>query len=192
MDLKEQQADMSKKEIDFLIEEYKTAWQMILNIDERRGKFIQYYSFVFVGVIGLVVTLLKNVNLFKNSNPLIFSREVSASLLLMATAIAGVTIIYMLWTERKSNVRYRKKVNIIRGILLTKSKNSDIIEYLKHKQLGIKIAEDNDSIRPVGSTLTGIFLLIGIEIAILLVGAIFILSPWLIKIKVALSNLTNC
>ncbi len=166
--------DISRKEIDFLIEEYKTAWQMILNIDERRGKFIQYYSFVFIGVIGLVITLLKDMNLLKNTNPLLLSREIAAIVLLLVTAIAGIAIIYMLWAERKSNVRYRKKVNIIRGILLAKSKNADIIKYLKHKELGIKTAQDNESIKPVGSTLTRIFLFIGIEIAILLGGVLFL------------------
>lgn len=186
---------MIEKGRDLLIEEYKTAWQMILNIDERRGKFIHYFSFVFIGVIGVVVNLLKDINLFDEVSTLCSSQVVMVNVLFFVATIVGLTVIYMLIAERAANIRYRKKVNLMRELL---TENTDLSgnKYLEHKwseDLGIITL----SIRPrgVGKTLCGAFWLIVIEMFCLLAGLLFsgyYISSVVMIIEILVVSVVSC
>jgi len=167
---------MIEKGRQFLIEEYKSAWQMILNIDERRGKFIHYYSFVFIGVIGVVVNFFKGIDFFGEVNTLYRSRALTASILLFGTVIAGMIVVYMLITERAANIRYRKKVNLIRGLLLEKTDvpKDKYLEAKYSKALGIISLESEGQPKSVGRTLKGVLWFVGAEIIILISGAVIL------------------
>ena len=171
---------MNGKEPHFLLEEYKTAWQMILNIDERRGKFVRYYSFIFLGVFSLSVNLLKNVG---SSNPLLFPQAIMITGLLTSAIVVGAVVMRLLYAERNANIRYRKKVNLIREILLKNSKNTDVTDYLTYKELGIKTFTKDEQPKGLGGTLRAMFFWIAVEIAGLLSGIVYV---WIIY------HITNC
>lgn len=181
---------MIEKGRDLLIEEYKTAWQMILNIDERRGKFIHYFSFVFIGVIGVVVNLLKDINLFDEVSTLCPSQVVMVNVLLFVATIVGLTVIYMLIAERAANIRYRKKVNLMRE-LLYKATDIPKDEYLDRNRkdsvdLGIKTFHNDKQPKGIGKTLRGGFGFVIIVIACFAAGLYlswYYLPPIFIKIE---------
>ncbi len=154
---------MEDREREFLLKEFDQAWSMILAIDERRFKFIEYYSAIFAGVVAVAASFVAN------------SEKVSAvsaavvTILFAMVVIIGFSFLHMLSAERRANIRYRKKVNLIRGLMLGEAVDPKIREYLSHKELGIKTLEDGQPVG-IGSTLRGVLGFLYLEIAVLVVG----------------------
>ena len=69
---------------------------------------------------------------------------------------AGLTILSMLRSERLANVRFRRRVNYIRGMFLEGSTDENIREYLdRHAELNTPTGK-TENFHPWGSTLTGV------------------------------------
>lgn len=85
-----------------LIAEFNSAWIMIQNIDERRGKFFQYFNLFFGAILTAAIA-------------------VKSSLVLIVGILAGLGTLYILWSERKANIRYRKKNKSNTGNILKRS-----------------------------------------------------------------------
>lgn len=151
--------EMSVDEREFLLAEYHAAWDMILKIDERRGAFARYCTILFGGAFSVVSAILA-------SQPLPSSEAlIGLGAILATTAVAGCVIIFILWSERKANVRYRKRINKIREIFLAVSPDQKIGEYFK---------SEAHSPGGIGQTLPGIFLLIALQIAVAIAGIWFV------------------
>lgn len=153
---------------------------MILNIDERRGKFLQFFSFIFVGVLSIFVTLMNNTGVPCLSEAIFFT------VLLFSTFLTGLAFMWALCSERKANIRYRKWINLIREIFLGTVENpktseefidSELRKYLTMKDWGIKTSGDN--IDKIGGTLTGIFICMAIELLTLQAAIVYIWWPFL-------------
>ena len=164
---------MQDSEQGFLMKEYETAWQMIQKIDDRRGAFARYYSILFTAVVGIAG------NILIGTQDLTLQAAISISFLFFFGALAGFITIKILQSERKGNVRYRQKINLIREIFLAKSKDTAIKKYLKHKELGIKLFSNQAKNQPqgIGQTLRWIFGRIIIQIVVLLIA---ILAIWIL------------
>jgi len=157
---------------DFLLEEYKASWKMILAIDERRGKFVQYYSAVVIAVLAFCANLLKDKNLFDKACPLDSSTVRIINCLALLTIVAGFAVIWMLIAERCANIRYRKKVNLIRELILegTDFSGDKYLGNEAYEDLGVKKFSGKPCIQPkcIGKTLKGVFAFILIEMVFLL------------------------
>ncbi len=149
---------MEPREEQFLIAEYNQSWQVITAIDERRGKFLQSISALIIAAIGAVGFLISG------KSPLPLSSALEASAILLFTALVGLATMNILRAERDSNIRYRKKANLIRQALLATSTDPIIKTYLDHKELGIKLPGDEEP-KGLGETLTGMFTFLYLELA---------------------------
>jgi len=159
----------------FLLEEYKTSWQQIFNIDKRRITYIKYYSVIFFATAGFITHVVYE-------GYLEIADSVAITIPLIIAIFVGVAICYVLWCERWAKVRYMKKINLIRETFLTNLGQSDkqaaIDEYLTHKELGIKILTDEEKPpKGIEKTLIGIFTILALEIIALV---IFIILIWLV------------
>jgi len=151
-------------EKEFLLAEYEQAWAMILNIDERRFKFVEYYSAIFAGVVAVAS------NFVVGQGRVTFASVAIVTVLFAMAVVIGYSFIHMMNSERKANVRYRKKVNLVRGLMLGDTADPKISEYLTHKDLGIKTLNDPDQPSGIGSTLKGVLGFLYLEIGVLVVG----------------------
>ncbi len=158
---------MGEEEKQFLVAEYEQSWQIINAIDERRVKLLQSISTLVVAAIGAVGFLLSE------NGPLRLHRAIEASAILVFTIFAGLAAMAILYAERKSNIRYRKKVNLIRGLVLSASEDARIKEYLTRKDLGIKVCGDEQP-RGIGRTLRWVFAVLGIELAGLVIALVYV------------------
>jgi hypothetical protein len=143
---------LSEAEVSFLLAEFTTAWDMVLAIDNRRSVFARYYTVLFVGVVAVISSFFLRLS----SVDLLVC--VGATLMLAFTIVAGVTVRKILESERGANIRYRRKVNLIREMFLAESKNPNIRKYLSHKELGILLLSQ-EKLQPegVGRTLKFIY-----------------------------------
>ena len=140
---------------DFLLAEYEKSFDMVINIDNRRGVFSRYYAALTSAIIGLSGTLI-----FANSDV----SNVEAWLItgmLSIGIITGALTLYVLFSERRANIRYRKKINLIRELLV--ETGTDLSKkYLdpRNASIGIKTYTNQQKAQPkgIGSTLKGIFL----------------------------------
>lgn len=157
---------MDSNNKDFLIAEFNKAWDMILAIDSRRGIFSRYYNILFLAVLAVSTNMLVKID------ELNVATCVGLSLVFIFTYLAGNVTKGILESERSANIRYRKKINLIREIYLGNSEENVIKEYLSHPELGIKIlSQESDQPVGVGSTLVGIYRLIYIQqIALVMCG----------------------
>ena len=158
---------MTPEEKDFLLAEFNTAWEMIYKIDDRRGTFTKFFTFLFLAVLGVVAEILSK------ASPINLLICILCTLLLLMSVAVGQIIIKVLKSERKANKRYRKKINLIREMFLSDSSNDKIIEYITKKDIGIKLYKNKED-RPQGDgeTLTQIYTFIGYKQFIFIVLSI--------------------
>jgi len=164
--------EVEDREWQFLIVEFETAWRSVLRIDDRRGIFFRYYNLIFVAVLGVSGSMLKDWGM-----PSV-EKRVAISALLLFAALSGQLLKQVLQSEREANIRYRKKINLIREVCLGGSQSAEIQEYLRHKELGIKLLVDADQPAGDGTTLRSIYLLINLEMGFLL---LMTLTLWLLS-----------
>ena len=149
---------------------------MVFLLDERRIKIIEYYSIIFAGIIGFVSSLWA----LQEPLKLKFISWVSTAILSTGIFI-GLAVIFLLKAERNANIRYRKKINLIRGIILNSSKSSLIKDYLTcHKDIGVKTHIDKEQPKSWGSTLSRVLCIVFLEILFLIMGIIII---WVLGIN---------
>ena len=160
---------LTDTEVKFILAEFETAWKMVLAIDERRFVIIRFYSLLFAAIMSVVATILVT-----NGEHNYKGLSLACVGVLFTGVIIGILVIYMLRSERRANIRYRKKINFIRELLLAESSNSNIVKYLKEKSIGIKLYSSDPQPKGLGSTLSKVIPIICIEIALLLAAIIFI------------------
>ncbi len=167
---------MESEQKDFLIAEFNKAWDMVLAIDSRRGTFSRYYNVLFLAVLTISTHILVRID---RLNIVIC---VGLSLVFIFTYVAGETIKGILKSERNANIRYRKKINLIREVFCGDSEDDLINLYLSHKDLGILlISQDSEQPKGIGRTLAGIFKLIRIQKATLILCTLGLWSYYFIK-----------
>lgn len=169
---------MDSNHKDFLIAEFNKAWDMVLAIDSRRGIFSRYYNILFLAVLAVSTNILVKIDEIN------IATCIGLSLVFMFTYLAGSITKGILESERSANIRYRKKINLIREIFLSSSEDEAIKEYLSHSELGIKIlSQESDQPEGAGRTLVGIYRLIRIQKTVLVMCGIGVWSYY---------YLTNC
>lgn len=161
--------DEAAKEL--LLLEFETSWQQVFSIDNRRGIFFNYFNVAFFGVLTFTASVWSKAG----------APTLPAALALTATFILLIfmsrAVIEILESERDANVRYRKKINLIREMLLSHLPDLKIKYYLEQKQIGVKtFTSEKDAIDPVGRTLKGIYFLLRLQQAAL---ATFVVLIWL-------------
>lgn len=154
---------------DLLLSEFETSWQQVFSIDNRRGVFFNYFNVAFFGVLTFTAGVWSKAG----------APTLPAALALTATFILLIfmsrAVIEILESERDANVRYRKKINLIREMLLAHLPDPKIRYYLEQKQIGIKtFTSEKDVIDPVGRTLKGIYFLLHLQQAALVAFVILI------------------
>jgi hypothetical protein len=160
---------MEIHEKDFLIAEYNKSWDMVLAIDLRRGIFSRYYNILFLSVLAV------SINIAINYTHWDLKITLGLSLLFIFTILAGKATKGILESEREANVRYRKKINLIREVVLNTSKNELIQEYLTHTELGIKLlSQESEQPKGVGRTLVDIYHLILVQQVVMALGVIIV------------------
>ena len=165
---------LESHEKDFLLKEFDTSWQQIIAFDNRRGIFFSFFNIIFVAVLTISSSLW-----VKSDHPSLLV-SIGLTLIYIMTILVSYTIIKILESERSANVRYRKKINLIREIFLKETKNTGIQYYLTQSDIGIKLySGGSNEINAVGGTLKNIYLLIHIEQAILV---ILIFGVWCSKL----------
>lgn len=148
---------MNEHQRDFLVMEFEKAWDMVLAIDSRRGTFYRYYNILFLAVLAV------STNILVSSPAVDMLVCVGLTLVFGFTYFAGGVTKGILESEREANVRYRKKINLIREVFLENSDDELIQKYTAHSELGIKFFSEEEQPQGVGRTLTGIYTLITIQ-----------------------------
>ena len=162
---RQKRVKLTGSEEGFLLAEFKKAWDMVFLLDERRIKILHFYSAVFAAIAAFVAKIYVD-------DPA--EAVVPAVVALSAGALIGIAILFVLDAERKANIRYRRKINLIRGLFLEYTDNPHIGKYLEHRKLGIKTHRDPEQPQGWGSTLTRVLVIVILEIAALIVGAILL------------------
>jgi hypothetical protein len=165
---------MTKEEIDFLLAEFNSAWNMVRELDNRRGDFLKYYT----GIVTAALAIPLGVIAASKANDLYVC--LGSSVLLIFTLLAGQTIRYVLESERRANIRYRQKLNLIRELFISSSVSPEIVRYrgdISHRKgLGTLLFSDPEQPKGSGETLPNIYTLIRLQqLAILLA----LLAIWL-------------
>ncbi len=121
-------------------------------IDDRRLKFVEFYislNAALAAVIATIVTRSKN-SMFTFGN---FALVFIGGIIVVS---GGLTILSMLRSERQANIRYRRRVNYIRGVFLEESADSRIQEYLnRYTELNTP-TDKTENFGTWGATLTGV------------------------------------
>lgn len=141
------------------MKEFETSWLQLFNIDNRRGIFFNYFNVAFFVVLSLTASSLWSGNADLSLSKLLGLTVIYVLLIFMAAAVRLI-----LESERSANVRYRKKINLIRELYLSDSNDPKIQLYLNQKELGIKTFSDaEDVVGKVGGTLKPIFMLLLVQ-----------------------------
>jgi hypothetical protein len=136
---------------DFLLAEFETAFEFIKAIDDRRIRFVEFIITINVLLAGGVIGLAKIGDKFTHSDAL--TGLASSAVLTACTAL----IINMLRSERDANLRYRRKINYIRGVFLDPLNDERIINYLiEHRTLGTP-TDKTEELSKTGRTLKLVF-----------------------------------
>lgn len=160
---------MQEHEQRFFIAEFETAWAQVRSTEERRLRLLQFNSGAVVFAIGLASLLLITV-------PGVTVVSASAVTALMAAAlVSGLVSLQLLLAERAVNVRYRRKINLIRGLLLGSSGDPGIRKYLEHREIGILTGDDPQP-AGIGSTLRRILTLHLLQVALPIAYTIMVWS----------------
>ncbi len=175
----EQNGEVLSKEMDgqareLLIKEFETSWQQLFNIDHRRGVFFNYFNVAFFAV--LVVTA----GIWTSGKPLSLVATIAFTATYLLLVLMARTIIRILESEREANVRYRKKINLIRRLFLSEVEDDRIQTYLLQKDIGIRasVSTGHPPIDKVGETLKHIYFLLRTEQTVLLVLILLTWSIW--------------
>jgi len=135
----------------FFLADFETAFEFIKAIDDRRLRFVEFIITINVLLAGGVIGLAKIDDEFTLSDSL--TGLASSAILTACTAL----IISMLRSERDANLRYRRKINFIRGVFLEHLKDEQITKYLmEHRKLGTPTSGTED-LRKTGRTLKLVF-----------------------------------
>jgi hypothetical protein len=153
---------------------------MIFHLDERRMKILGMYSVIFVAIIGFVADLIHG-----RENVLIgFGLKIAACSVLVAGVLVGLAVIFILKSERDANIRYRNKMNLIRGLFLDPDRAASgdqrilLQKYLTiGEQWGVKTHNSKSPPHGWGSTLGKVLLVVGLEMFVLVLGVGYIV--WL-------------
>lgn len=169
---------------DFLIAELETAWSQVIGIDNRRGLFANFYNVGFLAVLAFVA------NLWSKGDPVTITTMILLTTVLLFAYLLADTVIGILESEREANVRYRKKINLIRELFLSDTSDPKILFYMERKELGIKdFSTDSESIDKIGGTLKGIFRMIELEKrALIVLGPVLWIAYFLPFIVSCLSS----
>ena len=162
---------MKEESKELLIKEFETSWQQLFNIDNRRGVFFNYFNLAFFAVLTFSIEMWVGVDSLNLSTALTVS-GIYGFLIIMSNAVVKI-----LESERAANVRYRKKINLIREIILSNDDDPQISMYLERKEIGIKtFSSEGDQIDKIGGTLLPIYFLLKLErIALgILIGLIWV------------------
>jgi len=163
---------MTPEEIQFLLAEYSQAWQQINAIDERRGKFLQSLTTVVIATIGAIGFLITG-----QAGELPLHRTIEAVALIAVTLVGCLSVTFILLAEREANVRYRKKGNVIRQLLLGNAASPAIQDYLKsYKHLGVLLPGDAQEPKGVGSTLSAMLIFVALQLLGLVGALIYVLA----------------
>ena len=153
---------MDAKERDFLLAEFSTAWSMIIALDDRRMKFVEFHAglatLILAGASALV-TWRKEVDV---------AVAIPLSGMLAVGVVATYAVRRMLHAERKANVRYRNKINLIRQTFLATSADPSIKAYLTRSEFGIRT--DEIAAKDKGSTLNGVLVFLYVEAFLMLLA----------------------
>lgn len=151
---------------DLLLAEFETSWRQLFNIDSRRGIFFNYFNLAFFAVL----TFTAGVWVKGTAPTMLAAVALSATYLLLAMMAQAIRAVLL--SEREANVRYRKKINLIREIFLAESSDPRIQKYLTRKDIGIKTDSGaGNEIDRIGGTLKPIFFMLRIQQAALAVLA---------------------
>ena len=151
---------MKEAEGRFLLAEFAQCWTLIVGIDERRAKFLQTITTVVIAAVGAVGFLIG-----QDKGALPLHRAVEATALLSFTLVGCLVMLRILLAEREANIRYRKKANVLRHLLLADAPSPSVLDYLSnHKELGVLIPGDKGEPVGVGSTLLWILVLLAAEL----------------------------
>jgi hydrogenase maturation factor len=143
--------DEKQQANNFFLAEFETAFEFIKAIDDRRLRFVEFIITINVLLAGGVVGLAKIDDEFTLSDSL--TGLASSAILTACTAL----IISMLKSERDANLRYRRKINFIRGVFLEHLKDERITNYLmEHRKLGTPTSGTED-LSKTGRTLKLVF-----------------------------------
>ena len=154
---------------DFLLAEFQTSWQQVMNIDNRRGTFFNFYHVAFFGALTFTASLWS-----KLDTPSL-ATAIALSIVDLLLIFMGKAVKEILESERSANIRYRNKINLIREIFLSGTKSNKIRYYLSQKHLGIKTyTDDKESLDSIGGTLKGIFKWINIERTALIIAFVLV------------------
>lgn len=165
---------------DFLLAEFSSAFEHIQRLDDRRLRFVEFLISFNGALAAVVVAVITR----SDSDTAGASAKLDITrgdqyLVCVAAAIAIVATAALMWmvhSERGANLRYRRKVNHIRGIFLHDSDDPGIAQYLAdHKSLG---TPTNRSDQPTGwgKTLKGVIVLSVIVVVSWLIAAAAVLA----------------
>lgn len=160
--------DRNSFEYEFVIAEYNSAWAIIISIDERRHLIAQ----IQVGIVSAVFAIIAII--IQNSTKLSVFICSIVTIVVFGAMLGNLICERILLSERKANIRYRKKVNLIRETILINSKNNQIKSYFNdHKELGI-IGTSDPQPHGIGSTLGSILKILRVLQIILFITLIVV------------------
>jgi hypothetical protein len=171
-------SDMSERDTlrnsstdDFLIAEFTTAFAHIQKIDDRRLRFAEYlislHAVLATATVAVITKFRPESTTFKLDGSDAILLWTGAGIALVAT----IAILSMLNSEREANLRYRRKINHLRGIFLLNEENPEIQRYLSdYASLGTP-THRNEQPTGLGRTLRGIFALSIIFVTVWLIAA---------------------
>jgi hypothetical protein len=149
---------MERQSVETLLLEFETAWQQIFTIDNRRGTYFLCFSALFFLIAASAVFMLIP------AAPSATIAAFGATIVLLVHVALGHYLIGVYESERAANVRYRRKINFIRELLLSRDDDESIKDYLGKKEIGIKtFSGSGNEIDKVGGTLTQIYALIRLQ-----------------------------
>ena len=162
----------------FLLIEFSTAFDAIRSITERRIKFLEFLISLHAVLLTVVVALIVKDSPQSPSSTFIDSNDVflawSSSFIAL---IATYTILRIMRSERRVQVRYLHKINHIRGIFLLGDTDPVIREYLASAQKTgayTTNSEDDSQLAGSGSPLMGMFSIGWGLVATWIVGALLL------------------
>ena len=103
------QNSLSEKEFDYILEEYKILWSYYKKTLDERNEMLKNYS-LFVGITSIFLTFIYNIININN---------ILAGVLLIVTALIGVSISYIYTSECITSQRYLNKIAEIRQIIVS-------------------------------------------------------------------------
>jgi len=143
---------MDQSTADFIRAEYDTAWAHIRAIDDRRLRFVEFY----ISLNALLATVVAAFVTRSKGSMFTFGNFVLVLIGGTIVVSSGFAMLSMMRSERLANIRFRRRVNYIRGIFLEGSKDDRIREYLdRYAELNTPTSK-TENFHTWGSTLKGV------------------------------------